>query len=513
MPPFTFYKDADKLNDKASVGAQVEKIIFPYSLPLGDTFMESDIVEDEYLEKLSKLGCTGIWIPMVLSKMSYYPYAPSYSEGYEIRRKNLALCIEQCKKYGIGVYLYANEPRGILDSVLKEEDKDCVGWLAGKMWTACTSSEKMQKYFYDAWYSLFEAVPDIAGIININMSENLTNCFSTRLNGNTCPRCAKIGKAGVISNVLNTMEKAARDAKCSTKIISNLCGMMPYMNWTEEETKAHLPYVSERGHNTWAKIQLNNTWEFSCIPYLPTFELVMEHVRRLKKLGIRGLMMSWTLGGYPSPMMHLAKEILEGECDYDVWIKSTYGKSADVVKNAVHIFSEAFKNYPMGDILYNGPRFMGPLNFWYSEPTGLASTMVTFPYDAIDMWKSSGQTDEEFCGAIQSVVSGFGDKIELLEGAALTKNAEELLNMAKAMYINLYILLLQFEYFRNRENISSQRALELIERDEALLLSLYEICKNDARVGYEASNHYFFARNTFFEKLLNFEELKKKYSK
>ena len=288
-----------------------------------------------------------------------------------------------------------------------------------------------------------------------------------------------------------------------------------------EEIKAHLPYISERGHNTWAKIQLNNTWEFSCIPYLPTFELVMEHVRRLKKLGIRGLMMSWTLGGYPSPIMHLAKELLEGECDYDAWLASTYGKDADNVKRAVHIFSEAFKNYPMGEVLYNGPQSLGPLNFWYSEPTGLASTMVTFPYDAIDTWKLNwspdpaciDNTDEEFCGAIQRVVSGFSEGIAILEGSALTKNAEELLNMAKVMYINLYSLLLQFEYFRNRENISKERALELIEKDEALLFSLYEICKNDARVGYEASNHYFFARNTFFEKLLNFEELKKEYSK
>src|SRR5437763_46494 len=46
-----------------------------------------------------------------------------------------------------------------------------------------------------------------------------------------------------------------------------------------------------------AKVQVNNSWELSAVPYLPVMDLVAEHCERLASAGIDGMMLSWSLGG------------------------------------------------------------------------------------------------------------------------------------------------------------------------------------------------------------------------
>ena len=45
----------------------------------------------------------------------------------------------------------------------------------------------------------------------------------------------------------------------------------------------------------------------------------------------------------------------------------------------------------------------------------------------------------------------------------------------------------------------------------AHLRALYAAAAADARIGFEASCHYYFTENTFLEKMLNLAELKEKY--
>ena len=42
------------------------------------------------------------------------------------------------------------------------------------------------------------------------------------------------------------------------------------------------------------------------MPYLPVLDLVAEHCRALAGAGIDGMMLSWSLGGYPSPNLEVA---------------------------------------------------------------------------------------------------------------------------------------------------------------------------------------------------------------
>ena len=57
-----------------------------------------------------------------------------------------------------------------------------------------------------------------------------------------------------------------------------------------------------------AKTQFNNTWEISAVPYIPVPHLIARHCTNLTRAGITGIQASWTLGGYPSPNLEVAKE-------------------------------------------------------------------------------------------------------------------------------------------------------------------------------------------------------------
>jgi hypothetical protein len=69
-------------------------------------------------------------------------------------------------------------------------------------------------------------------------------------------------------------------------------------------------------------------------------------------------------------------------------------------------------------------------------------------------------------------------------------------------------LLNQFCYNEGKERVSKIELRPFIDEEIRLTKALYEIASMDDRIGYEASNHYYFTQNTFLEKIINLYELK-----
>ncbi len=67
----------------------------------------------------------------------------------------------------------------------------------------------------------------------------------------------------------------------------------------------HWALARDVGLKTVAKVQVNNSWELSAVPSLPVLDLVAEHCHRLAAAKVDGLMLSWSLGGYPSPNLQV----------------------------------------------------------------------------------------------------------------------------------------------------------------------------------------------------------------
>ena len=148
------------------------------------------------------------------------------------------------------------------------------------------------------------------------------------------------------------------------------------------ETIKFLKHARKLGHKVWAKIQVNNCWEMSSVPTLPCFELIINHLTKLKKLGVNDIMLSWTLGGFPSFNISLTNSVLSKDFNYNLWLKEEFEDNAIYIKMVSHLLSEGFKKFPFNlHLLYFSPLSLGPANMIYSEPTGKKATIVTFPYD------------------------------------------------------------------------------------------------------------------------------------
>lgn len=71
----------------------------------------------------------------------------------------------------------------------------------------------------------------------------------------------------------------------------------------------HWKIARQNGLKTIAKIQAGCTWEIGAVPYIPAVENVARHAENLRNSQVDGLMLGWTLGGYPSPNLEVVAEM------------------------------------------------------------------------------------------------------------------------------------------------------------------------------------------------------------
>ncbi len=545
-PAFDFYTQSGGSPDNGGC----DRIVYDYSSGYGDVFMEGDKISEEQLAALAAKGINGLWFQGVLSSLSPYPFKPILAEGYETRRENLNRLIDKCAKYGIKVYLYINEPRALLEHEFIGKYADCKGSRDESYRCLCTSHKAVQNYLFNAVYSLVEACPSLGGFITITMSENLTNCYSR--GERSCPRCNKRKMEEVVSEVNNIIQAAVSQVGSKTRVIANLWAWTKGHGWSDEaidrgirlldpkievmcvselgtqihgekrkyvaeyslsqigpseESKNMLSAAKRCGHKTWAKVQVNNSWEYASAPYIPAYELVIEHIQNLQKLQTGGYMLSWTLGGYPSKTLDLVNQMTKGSFDYDEWLKEGYGERAPAVKQAVHLFSEGFKKLPYDwTLLYNGPQHVGAVNLLYATPTGYKATMVGYPYDDLDSWKVG--TEQEFLEGLGQMLDTWKQGLASLEQAGM-HDGVEIYRYAKAFYLAYGATLNEASFIlarREKDVAKMQAALNL---EEELTKAQYALAAMDSRLGFEASNHYYYTQNAYLEKFINLQSVRK----
>jgi len=546
------------------------RFIYSYFALYGDPLLEkaADPFPDGYLARLAQAGVNGVWLQGVLYKLAPFPWEPELSVNYQKRLKNLRALVARAKKHGIKVFLYLNEPRAMPLSFF-ETRPHLKGVVETDHAALCTSVPEVQKYLVEAVESVCRAVPDLGGFFTITFSENLTNCWCHH-NGAQCPRCGKRPPADVVAEVnrqfFDGIQKAGTgqrliawdwvwDDKWAPDAISKLptgSSLMSVSEWSlpierggvkstvgEYSISAigpgpralrHWKLARERGLKTIAKIQAGNTWELSAVPYIPAVENVARHVENLHGAKVDGLMLSWTLGGCPSPNLEVVAETLASGSAFGAMGKVAerrFGPSlAPFVITAWHGFSAAFSEFPYdGSVLYNAPQQVGPSNLLWSEPTGYAATMVGFPYDDLNHWRAV-YLPEVFIQQMDEVADGFDLSLAELKKVGARAEAtpaqrrafEEECNVAEACAIHFRTCANQARFILARravaaakkdEDITAQLAiLEHMLKDEIeLARRLHRIQSHDSRIGFEASNQYNYIPVDLAEKVLNCRDL------
>ena len=529
-----------------------------YGDPLLDT--QYDSYPDGYLARLKQAGVNGVWLQGVLFKLAPYPWDPALSADYEKRLENLRALVARAKAQGIKLYLYLNEPRS-MPLAFFEAHPELKGVVEGDYAAVCTSVPEVPQYLRDAVASICRAVPDLGGFFTITASENLTSCWSHH-HGEACPRCKDRSPAAVIAEVNALIREGMRAANHAGELIAWDWGwqdawavdaiqalpkdvaFMSVSEWSIPITRGgvdsvvgeysisaigpgpratkHWEAARERGLKTVAKIQAGNTWEIAAVPYIPALFNVAEHASRLTTAKVDGLMLGWTLGGYPSPNLEAVAETARGGTVVDVLQRVAahrYGSAAGKVVAAWLMFSEAFSEFPYsGAVMYNAPQQMGPANLLWGEPTGYRATMVGIPYDDLTAW-CGGYPVEVFIGQFEAMANGFDKGVQVLRETAASAGDDAAalqleLNVAETCAIHFRSVANQARFVDARDRLAAAPPAEEAEALRAtvravlaseidLATRLYRVQSRDSRIGFEATNHYFYVPVDLAEKVVN----------
>lgn len=524
------------------------RLIFSYFADYGDPLADPDVgsFPEGLLQKLAADGVNAVWMHTVLKTLAKDPAYPEFGAGSEARIANLKTLVARCRKYGIRVFLYMNEPRAQTEAFFAARPGRLAfrGARSGDQFAMCTSHPEVRRWLRDSLAQVFSQVPGLGGIFTITMSENLTNCASRGGEG-ACPRCRGRKVGDILAEVNRAMvEGMAKGDPAAEALVWNwqwpkdeeaaIVAALPKRNVrvmavsenaipirrggvdaVENDYSVSIVGPGENALRLWrfakeaglpsvAKVQAANSWELSSFPYLPVMDLVARHAVNLANAGVDGVMLSWSLGCCPSPNLNVYSELRTGEADkagvLDRLAARLYGASrAPRVRAAWKAFSDGFENYPFScQTIYNGPHQWGPANPLYAAKTGYRATMVGIPYDDLDGWCAQypGETYAELIG---KVADGFAEGCRLLEGVAERKELDmfraEQMHFASCRDQALFVMA------RDRGDGGMVRRLAKAELERAKVY--WSLVRSDSRIGYESSNHYFFVPQDVLEKVLS----------
>jgi hypothetical protein len=305
-----------------------------------------------------------------------------------------------------------------------------------------------------------------------------------------------------------------------------------------ERARHNWEFARAKGLRTVAKVQCGNTWELSAVPYIPALANVARHAANLRRLGVNGLMLGWTLGGYPSPNLEVVAELgtalADGATpDPDAAMarvaERRFGTQlAPQVVVAWREYSAAFSEFPFhGSLVYSAPLQVGPANPLWGEPTGYRASMVGFPYDDLTAWRAVYPA-EVFIGQFEKVAAGF-ERAHADMAAALQACRSQLtigqrtvalqeLNVGEAAAIHFRSVANQARFVMVRTRLKEAKSPASIKSARAELARLlraeiqsarrlHAVQSRDSRIGFEASNQYYYVPVDLAEKVINCHDL------
>ena len=539
------------------------RYLYSYFALYGDPLMEQDIdpFPDGYLDKLGRAGINGVWMQCVLNTMAPSRSFPEFGKGSDQRLANLNKLVERAARLGLKVYLYLNEPRAGKPELF-ERHPEIKGAESRGLYAMCTTPPIVREWISGSVGHIFEKVPELGGVFCITMSENLTNCFS-KFHPETCPRCSRRTGWDVVGEVIEAIRAGVRRSSQHADVIvwdwgwpEDMCRelipklprdtrLLSVSEWsipierggvaTEvgeysmsvvgpgPRAAANWRRAKDAGVQSMAKTQFNNTWEISAVPYIPVANLVARHCAGLVESGISGIMPSWTLGGYPSPNLEIAKEFYcspapsAEEALRRVALRRYGRKAQDLVLRAWAAFSAAFELYPYSVAIYTIPTQHGPANLLRETPTGLKSSMILFPQDDYKSWCGKYPPRvawREFSRMAAQWKAALGDFRQAMALAAAEgkPSAMEDLAIAETCQIHFQSTANQLEFYILRDGEATgeakARMRELARQEIELAARMYPLAKRHSAIAYEASNHYYYRPTDLLEKIVNCARLR-----
>jgi hypothetical protein len=549
------------------------RYVYSYFALYGDPLMEADIdpFPEGFLEKLARVGVNGVWLQAVLRTLSPSRIFPEFGEGWETRLENLSKLVERAQHYGVKIHLYLNEPRSMPAEFFDKHlsTKGTYDVHDPEYFALCTSAPEVRDWIAESLAHVFSQVPGLGGIFTITASENLTNCYSHG-QAQYCPRCSQRTGAEVVAEVIQTFRDGVRRSSSEAKVIAWDWGwgtdwvrngpdpagvierlpkdvaLLSVSEWDSPvdrggfHTKVgeysisvvgpgpralrHWSLAQHRGLRAMAKVQWSATWEISAVPYVPVPNLIVQHCENLRKASIEGLMLSWTVGGYPSPNFDAAQAFYFSPAPaLDIALRRAAerrygGEAAPAILEAWKTFSRAFEEYPYGVAIYTIPTQHGPANPLRLHATGYRAAMMLFPYDDYKTWAGPYPVEtvekqfEKMAMMWEPGLASFREALQRVpphQQAAAQKD----LGIAETCHLHFRSVANQIRFYSLRtewESANSQDRARLaalmtrIAEDEIQVArGQFALSRQNSAIGYEASNQYYYRSLGLVEKVIN----------
>jgi hypothetical protein len=509
------------------------RIVYSYVAVYGDPLMNPklDPYPDGLLQRLAEAGINGVWLHALLRDLAPGGEAfPEFGEGHGERLHRLRELVTHANRFGIGVYLYLNEPRAMPHGFFAKRP-DVAGAYETELTALCTSHPAVRQWMGDALTYIFREVPELAGIYAITASENLTNCASHG-DWKSCARCRERNDADIIAEVVGVLEGGVHRASPEANVLisdwgwrghgdaPDIIARLPASVWLMSVSEWHLPIerggvksavgeysisavgpgprapahwkaAREAGLKVGTEIQLNNTCEIASVPYLPVLDLVAEHLYNLRtSANLDAMFIGWTMGGYPSPNLVLAErfrpangETRTRDAVLDGLARERFGEEgAPHARRAWSLMSEAFREYPFHiSVVYTSPVQWGAANPLYPEKTGYSATMWGIPYDDVGGWRGPYPPEvfaKQFEKIAQGWVAGIAELRTAVDKSPSGQRAEVAadLRYARAAAIHFQSVANQTRFVMARDalaagNVSREAQLGLREMVKRLLES------------------------------------------
>ncbi|MGI8782087.1 MAG: hypothetical protein ACR2L2_00340 [Acidobacteriota bacterium] len=569
LPSFSRPKPAD---DQAVPLRLTYSYVAVYGDPLSNPKLNP--YPDGLLQRLSAVGVNGVWLQAVLRDIAPGGATfPEFGADHERRLANLRALVERARKYGIGVYLYMNEPRAMPTAFFKDRPEmggvQDVRDAQGGYTALCTSQPAVRRWMGDALAYVFRQVPDLGGVYSITASENLTSCAS--LGGwRSCPRCKERSDTDIIAEVVAVIEEGVHRASPKANVVVSDWGwkghgdatdiiarlpksvwLMSVSEWSKPIERGgiktvvgeysmsavgpgprairHWAVATQAGVKTAAEIQFNNTCEIASLPYLPVMDLVAEHIHNLAPAKLGGMLIGWTMGGYPSPNFQLAQRLMrtlapDVGAELDALAQERFGPAgAPHARKAWTLMSDAYREYPFHiSVVYTSPVQIGPANALYPWKTDYKATMWGIPYDDLDRWRGP-YPPEVFAAQFEKVAEGWRLGIEELQVAVektppdRRNEAQADLRLARAAAIKFQSVANQTRFVLARDALAKPSSTlspeqrqrlrveitRILESEIVLARQLFTLVREDSRIGFEPSCQYFYLPLDLVEKVIN----------
>lgn len=495
---------------------------------------DHDVYPDSYLSQLAQAGVNAIWAAGLLRNLVASEVIPELGPPIH-RLERLQALVAKAARYGIRVYLFCMEPRAIpADHPAGQAHPEILGAPNVKDRSLCGSSDLVHEFLREAIASLFQEVPDLAGLINIPAGERATSCWWNEIRIDGCPICREQPRGELLGRVLNTMQAGIRQAGSEAELIAwtyfvgrdrktlPIDPMLEVMAHTDPAIiwlgnfehglsrqvgdksityheyslsgigpspyyEAMAAATEQQGAELYAKLQVGTTFEMSSVPYLPVPGIVHAKLEALRELGSRGTMLHWIPGGMPNPLLQAACEAafepaLSEEDLLHRLAAIEHGESAaPAVSSAWQQFGHIWQQYPFDHhVLYWSPITRAPAYQLHLEREERLAKPYNFgadrnrepqPFeDQIDRW-AGDLTLTDVIASFRHLADGWEDGLGELRQALPADNPDRAVAEAIRLQCLATANICEFYQLRNR-----------LAAEPALLDRLIEIAEEEAVV-------------------------------